>query len=255
MGTCERILQDHATKQSLVHHTDHAALLERSGKILLATTRYAMAVQAYGNWQTLLNESLVRAATICYMQAHDYPHRKGHAGGRTLPKFLLDAGAGRPAARIRTGTQRIPDLRIFLSTYRGLLRRSSRNTSEPYRSCAATMTPHQGNRRWRRAAIACCLVLSALPEPLARISATLCAFPTRYSHSSASRPGTRLKRCKHAIVADRFFRTLSEAVFQPDWQRPLTPPRPKPHGASLPDRSGGRNRPCSSLSPTDNNHR
>ena len=75
MGTCERILQDHATKQSLVHHTDHAALLERSGKILLATTRYAMAVQAYGNWQTLLNESLVRAATICYMQAHDYPLR------------------------------------------------------------------------------------------------------------------------------------------------------------------------------------
>ncbi len=69
------------------------------------------------------------------------PHRKGHAGGRTLPKFLLDAGAGRPAARIRTGTQRIPDLRIFLSAYRGLLRRSSRNTSEPYRSCAATMTP------------------------------------------------------------------------------------------------------------------
>ena len=55
--------------------TDHAALLERSGKILLATTRYAMAVQAYGNWQTLLNESLVRAATICYMQAHDYPLR------------------------------------------------------------------------------------------------------------------------------------------------------------------------------------
>ena len=183
------------------------------------------------------------------------PHRKGHAGGRTLPKFLLDAGAGRPAARIRTGTQRIPDLRIFLSAYRGLLRRSSRNTSEPYRSCAATMTPHQGNRRWRHAAIACCLVLSALPEPPARISATLCAFPTRYSHSSASRPGTRLKRCKHAIAADRFFRTLSEAVFQPDWQRTLTPPRPKPHGASLPDRSGGRNRPCSSLSPTDNNHR
>ena len=31
-----------------------------------------MAKQAYGNWKTVINESLVRAAVICYMLDKDY---------------------------------------------------------------------------------------------------------------------------------------------------------------------------------------
>lgn len=31
-----------------------------------------MKFQAYGNWRTVVNESVVRAATICYMLEHEF---------------------------------------------------------------------------------------------------------------------------------------------------------------------------------------
>ena len=36
------------------------------------SSRWSMAKQAYGNWKTVINESLVRAAVICYMLDKDY---------------------------------------------------------------------------------------------------------------------------------------------------------------------------------------
>ena len=45
---------------------------EKNGKILYKAVENEMRSQAYGNWQTMLNESLVRAAVIKYMKDHDF---------------------------------------------------------------------------------------------------------------------------------------------------------------------------------------
>jgi hypothetical protein len=47
----------------------HAAALEKPGRQLYDTCATVMADQAYGDWKTMLYESLVRACTVRYMQA------------------------------------------------------------------------------------------------------------------------------------------------------------------------------------------
>jgi hypothetical protein len=48
----------------------HRAELEAPGTILFAAVEDAMRRQAYANWKTMLDESLVRASTIRYLMAH-----------------------------------------------------------------------------------------------------------------------------------------------------------------------------------------
>lgn len=53
-------------------YPQHVQQLEKSGKVLLQSSLWAMSKQAYNNWKTVINESLVRAAVICYMLDKKY---------------------------------------------------------------------------------------------------------------------------------------------------------------------------------------
>lgn len=46
--------------------------LQKAGKMLYEFSEGAMQKQAYGNWNIVVNESLVRAAVICYMLDHKF---------------------------------------------------------------------------------------------------------------------------------------------------------------------------------------
>lgn len=46
--------------------------LEPAATDLFMSSRWSMAKQAYGDWKTMINESLVRAAVICYMLDKQY---------------------------------------------------------------------------------------------------------------------------------------------------------------------------------------
>ncbi len=46
--------------------------MKKAGESLLKSSWWAMANQAYGNWQIVINESVVRAAVICYMLDNGY---------------------------------------------------------------------------------------------------------------------------------------------------------------------------------------
>ncbi len=50
----------------------HVKDMEQTATGIFELSKWAMAKQAYGNWKTMINESLVRAAVICYMLDNDY---------------------------------------------------------------------------------------------------------------------------------------------------------------------------------------
>ncbi len=50
----------------------HVKGLEKAGTYLFKSSQWAMSKQAYEDWQTMINESLVRAAVICYMLDKKY---------------------------------------------------------------------------------------------------------------------------------------------------------------------------------------
>lgn len=50
----------------------HVKQLEQAATYLFRSSQWAMMRQAYGNWKTMINESLVRAAVICYMLDNKY---------------------------------------------------------------------------------------------------------------------------------------------------------------------------------------
>ena len=54
---------------------DTEKALQKSGRILQGYTRFSMKRQAYSTWETILEESLVRASTICYLIDHDYSEK------------------------------------------------------------------------------------------------------------------------------------------------------------------------------------
>ena len=53
-------------------YPDHVNDMEQAATDIFELSKWAMAKQAYGNWKTMINESLVRAAVICYMLDNDY---------------------------------------------------------------------------------------------------------------------------------------------------------------------------------------
>lgn len=69
----------HEFNHSFINHfldenkyPDYVKELEPAATDLFNFSRWSMAKQAYGNWKTVINESLVRAAVICYMLDKDY---------------------------------------------------------------------------------------------------------------------------------------------------------------------------------------
>lgn len=54
-------------------YPNHVEELEKAATDLFESSQWAMSKQAYGNWKTMINESLVRAAVICYMLDKKYP--------------------------------------------------------------------------------------------------------------------------------------------------------------------------------------
>ena len=69
----------HEFNHSFINHyldenkyPDFAKELEPTATDLFMSSRWSMAKQAYGNWKTVINESLVRAAVICYMLDKEY---------------------------------------------------------------------------------------------------------------------------------------------------------------------------------------
>lgn len=69
----------HEFNHSFINHyldenkyPDFVKELEPAATDLFMSSRWSMAKQAYGNWETVINESLVRAAVICYMLDKEY---------------------------------------------------------------------------------------------------------------------------------------------------------------------------------------
>lgn len=63
---------NHSFVNPLLETESNATLMERTGKGLMKLTSYSMSRQSYNSWQTILNESIVRAAVIIYMMENGF---------------------------------------------------------------------------------------------------------------------------------------------------------------------------------------
>ncbi len=69
----------HEFNHSFINHyldeskyPEHLKQLEAAANVLYMNSQVSMSQQAYGSWQTMINESLVRAAVICYMLDNEF---------------------------------------------------------------------------------------------------------------------------------------------------------------------------------------
>lgn len=69
----------HEFNHSFINHyldenkyPEHVRQLEAAANVLYMNSQMSMSQQAYGSWQTMINESLVRAAVICYMLDNEF---------------------------------------------------------------------------------------------------------------------------------------------------------------------------------------
>jgi len=61
----------HSFTNHLLEKETRVEELEASSKLIREYTSWSMKAQAYDDWKTIINESLVRAAVICYMQENN----------------------------------------------------------------------------------------------------------------------------------------------------------------------------------------
>lgn len=66
---------NHSFVNYLLEMNDNTSKLKNSGEIIFDLVKKEMQDQAYGNWETLVNESLVRAAVIRYMMDNNYSQK------------------------------------------------------------------------------------------------------------------------------------------------------------------------------------
>lgn len=66
---------NHSFVNYILEMNNNASKLENSSKIIYALVKEDMKSQAYGNWETMINESLVRAAVIQYMMDNKYSQK------------------------------------------------------------------------------------------------------------------------------------------------------------------------------------
>ena len=69
----------HEFNHSFINHyldedkyPEHVKELESAATDLFNSSQWSMKMQAYGNWKTMINESVVRAAVVCYMLDNEY---------------------------------------------------------------------------------------------------------------------------------------------------------------------------------------
>jgi len=80
------VFQINAYSLTLIHEFNHSFinylteknkdLFRESGEKIFAVLESEMKAQAYGNWETMLNEALIRAAVIKYMKDHNYSEQE-----------------------------------------------------------------------------------------------------------------------------------------------------------------------------------
>ena len=63
---------NHSFVNHLLDENGNSEAMESPGTRLFRFVSSQMSTQAYGDWQTFINESIVRAATICYMKDNGY---------------------------------------------------------------------------------------------------------------------------------------------------------------------------------------
>lgn len=67
---------NHSFVNPLLNNETNASLLATTGQKLHKFSAYAMERQAYSDWQTVINESIVRAAVILYMLDQDFDQKQ-----------------------------------------------------------------------------------------------------------------------------------------------------------------------------------
>ena len=95
---------NHSFVNPLLEEEGNASLLQSTGQGLLKVSSYSMQRQAYNSWQTVVNESIVRAAVIIYMMENDFAERQ-------IQQEMLD--------QISRNFQWMPELVECLRTYTG----------------------------------------------------------------------------------------------------------------------------------------
>lgn len=93
---------NHSFVNPLLEDTQFSTQMEPAGKTLLDRTKKIMYRNNYGNWQTIINESVVRAAVIQYLIDNGYPED-------VIRKGITD--------ELSTGFYWIPELVECLSEY------------------------------------------------------------------------------------------------------------------------------------------
>ena len=84
---------------------DHVKDLEHPASVLYESCKSEMEQQAYGDWKTLINESLVRAAVICYMMDNE--------------NFSTEEVEEATSEQIESGFRWMPELVSLLREYEG----------------------------------------------------------------------------------------------------------------------------------------
>lgn len=67
---------NHSFVNPLLDNAANAALMEQAGRKLYKLSEISMKQQSYGDWQTLINESIVRAAVVLYMLDYNFPYKQ-----------------------------------------------------------------------------------------------------------------------------------------------------------------------------------
>lgn len=103
----------HSFVNPLVAH--HREALERAGETVFAAVRPAMERQAYGNWKTVIDESLVRAVEIRYLAAHaDAKAVAARVAEEKARSFLWIGEVSDLLAEYQSSRERYPSLETFL---------------------------------------------------------------------------------------------------------------------------------------------
>lgn len=76
MGTTLIHEFNHSFVNPLLNNETNASLIATTGQKLHKFSAYAMERQAYSDWQTVINESIVRAAVILYMLDQDFDQKQ-----------------------------------------------------------------------------------------------------------------------------------------------------------------------------------
>ncbi len=98
----------------------HLPDFEPAGRKLFAANAQRMTAQAYGRWDTVVRESVVRAAVVRYRSACDGPFAAAGEVMEQHARIRLDGRTLKTAGRLRFRPKELPALRGFHPAYRGV---------------------------------------------------------------------------------------------------------------------------------------